>query len=345
MIDAWLSKNGRTPGSLNAVERLCYTGTRGMGALEFFPEIGIDPTADEALKVDELSKLASDILNQREGLRTSIHSSSFEHLISVGTSAGGARAKAVIAINKKTGEVRSGQIDAGKDYEHWLIKFDRIKNNRDKEDVDDHQHTVTEYAYYQMAILAGIDMSECKILSQSGEHFLTKRFDRTADGGKLHMLSLAGMAHYDYNIAGEHSYEEIADIIRRIGCDYHDIRQLYRRMVFNHKAKNYDDHVKNISFLMQRDGTWSLAPAYDITFSYNPAGAWTSRHQMTVNGKMAGIDDNDLIASGKNIGISASDMRNDIERIENAIEKWTDIATSVGLREERAAQIKDCFEK
>ncbi len=339
LIDAWLISHSRPAGSMNSVERLCYTGTRGMGALEFFPEIKSGSSTDDILAVDELAQLASQILSQREEIHVSKEEKSFENLISVGTSAGGARAKAVIAINSKTGEVRSGQIDAGKDYEYYLIKFDRISNNKDKEEVDDVQHTLIEYAYYLMASAAGIEMSESRILSKQGDHFLTKRFDRTTDGDKIHMLSLAGMAHFDFNRSGERGYEEVATILRKLDCDYHDFQQLFRRMLFNHYAKNYDDHVKNISFLMQRDGRWSLAPAYDISYAFNPGGAWTSKHQMTINGKQAGIDKNDLIAAGKNMGITVSDINDDFDLINSAVSDWLKYAGKAGIREEQAEAI------
>lgn len=340
VISAWLEKNNRDAGSMSATERLCYTGKRGMGALEYIPELPINASASLHVEVDELTKLASEILESRKNISARIDDSSMKQIISVGTSAGGARAKAVIAINETTGEIKSGQVDAGNGYTYWLIKFDRVKNNRDKEDEDDHEHTRIEYAYYKMAIDAGIEMKESRLFEKEGAyHFLTKRFDRSDEGDKYHMLSLAGMAHYDYNIAGENSYEDVSGILRKLELGHEAQRQLFVRMVFNVMAKNHDDHVKNISFLMDRTGQWSLSPAYDITYAYNPGGAWTGSHQMRINGKRDGIDHSDLTAAGKVFGLSDAEINSAIDRVMCSIEKWKEYAEAAKVSESNAERI------
>jgi serine/threonine-protein kinase HipA len=304
LIDAWLARQGRASDSFNAIERLCYTGSRGMGGLEFVPATGPKSTRDTALQVDRLVKLASEILTHRDHLQTNFTegdtAEAMADILRVGTSAGGARAKAVIAWNPQTNEVRSGQTGVGKGFEHWLIKFDGVSNNRDKELADPQGYGVIEYAYSKMAADCGITMSECRLFEEGGRrHFMTRRFDRLADGGKLHMQSLAAMAHLDFNQAGAHSYEQAFDVMRRLDLPNGASVELFRRMVFNVIARNQDDHTKNIAFLMDRDGNWFLAPAFDMTYNYQPNGQWTSSHQMTINGKRDNFTLDDFIECGK----------------------------------------------
>src|SRR6056297_1613245 len=261
LIDAWLARQGRGPTSMNAVERLCYTGKRGMGALEFRPRLGPRAARSTRLEVDALVELASEVLADRDGLRQAFGEDTSEKaladILRVGTSAGGARAKAVIAWNPETNEVRSGQVDADPGFEHWLIKFDGVSGNRDRELNDPQGYCAIEYAYYRMALAAGIDMSECRLFEENGRaHFMTRRFDRTADGGKLHMQSLGGLAHLDYNLPGAHSYEQVLQVMRRLGMPRTDLAEQARRAMFNVAARNQDDHVKNIAFLMDRRGRW-----------------------------------------------------------------------------------------
>jgi serine/threonine-protein kinase HipA len=290
LIDAWLARQGRRPESFNAVERLCYTGRRGMGALEFAPNLGPRQTRSKEIEIDALVELASEVLTQRENLAASFADPAREEalrdILSVSTSAGGARAKAVIAWNPLTNEVRSGQVDAGPRFQYWLLKFDGVSGNKDKELEDPQGYGAIELAYYEMARAAGIVMSECRLLEEGGRrHFMTRRFDREADGGKRHMQSLGALAHYDFNQAGAYSYEQALGAIRTLGLAMHAVEQQYRRMVFNIVARNQDDHVKNIAFLMNRDGSWELAPAFDVTYAYQPSGRWTNMHQMSLNGK------------------------------------------------------------
>ena len=249
LINAWLAAQGRTPDSFNAVERLCYTGNRGMGALEFVPATGPTREHSEQVQVAELVKLASDVLMDRNKLHTSFddehNRQALRHILQVGTSAGGARAKAVIAWHPDTDQVRSGQVDAGAGFEYWLLKFDGVAGNKDKELEDPQGYGAIEYAYYRMAQDAGIAMNECRLLEENGRrHFMTKRFDRLDGGDKLHMQSLGAMAHFDFNMAGAYSYEQALLVIRQLGLPMETIEEQFRRMTFNVMARNQDDHVK-----------------------------------------------------------------------------------------------------
>ena len=254
LIDAWLATQGRTPDDFNPVERLCYTGPRGMGALEFVPSIGPKPQPAKKIEIDALVKLASEVLSHRKNLKTTFASASrksaLNDILRVGTSAGGARAKAVIAWNRETNEVRSGQIAAGKGFDYWLLKFDGVTGNKDKELEDPKGYGVIEYAYYLMAKAAGVTMSECRLLEEGGRrHFMTRRFDRLDGGEKLHMQSLCALAHFDFNNAGAYSYEQALLVIRQLNLPMEAVEEQFRRMVFNIIARNRDDHVKNIAFL------------------------------------------------------------------------------------------------
>lgn len=335
LIKAWLTRQGRGGDSLNAVEQLCYTGKRGMGALEYEPAIFDGADSSEELNVGELVKLASDILKNRNDMIFKENSHVMEQIIKVGTSAGGARAKAIVAWNRDTGEIRSGQIDAGDGFEYWLIKFDGIEGNRDKEEEDRPHYTQIEYAYYLMAKAAGIDMSECMLYEECGrQHFMTRRFDRTVDTGeKIHMQTLGSMAHFDYNSPGAYGYEQAADIMRRLEMGQAEIEQLFRRMVFNVASRNQDDHVKNISFLMDKKGVWSLSPAYDVTYAFNPGGMWTGSHQMTVNGKRKDIGREDLLDCAGHMNISKYRAGIIIAEVSEAVHEWPGFAMNAGLGE------------
>lgn len=255
LIDAWLATQGRMPESFSAVERLCYTGSRGMGALEFAPVLGPRPRKASKIKIDALVRLASEVLTHRNDLMGHFHEEgkgrALQDILRVGTSAGGARAKAVIAWNRETNEVRSGQIAAGDGFDYWLLKFDGVAGNKDKEQEDPKGYGAIEFAYHLMAKAAGIEMSECRLLEENNRrHFMTRRFDRLPGGAKLHMQSLAALAHYDFNQAGAYAYERALFAIRRLGLPMAAVEEQFRRMVFNIVARNQDDHVKNIAFLM-----------------------------------------------------------------------------------------------
>lgn len=345
VIDAWLQSHGRSPESFNPVERLCYTGSRGMGALEYVPAYGPSATESDSIQIDQLVQLASDILRSRKDMHIEIGPTAMQQIIKVGSSAGGARAKAVIAWNEETGDIRSGQIETTKGYGYWLIKFDGVSKNGDNEGDDAPQHTRIEYAYHLMAKDAGIIMNECRIYEENGRyHFMTRRFDRDIKtGAKFHMLSLGGLAHFDFNLPGAYSYEQAARVMRQIKISNTEISQFYRRMVFNVLARNQDDHVKNISFLMDRFGRWSLAPAYDVTYAYNPDGMWTGRHQMSINGKRDLFTRADLLEAAKNMGIKKAEAEQIIETVQSSLKKWDDFAEKAKLRENVVYRISEQF--
>ncbi|MCQ2463749.1 MAG: type II toxin-antitoxin system HipA family toxin, partial [Clostridia bacterium] len=294
VINRYLEGIGKSGEELSAIEKLCYTGKRGMGALEYMPA-QLLPVSDGNADIDALASLAEEILSNKKKLSVSADSNLIANLIESGSSVGGARAKTLIAWNPKTNEIKSGQIETDHDFEYWLLKFGNIKNNRDKDaSADKPEYTKVEYAYYLMAKAAGIQMSECRLHKENGvSHFMTKRFDRKC-GEKLHMQSLGAIAHMDFNNPRTNSYEEAFAVMRKMNLTYSEMVEFYRRMIFNELARNFDDHVKNISFLMDKKGTWTLAPAYDITFSYNPGSVWVSSHQMLINGKVNNIGREDL---------------------------------------------------
>lgn len=332
LIDAWLASQGRAPESFDAVERLCYVGRRGMGALEFEPVIGPRATGSQRVDVEALVRLASRVLTQRGDFQASLNHEGLRDILRVGTSAGGARAKAVIAWNRRTGEVRSGQLDVEPGFEHWLLKFDGVSGNRDRELADPQGYGQVEYAYYLMALDAGITMSECRLLEEGGRHhFMTRRFDRTPDGDRLHMQSLCALAHYDYNAAGAYSYEQALQLIRRLGLPMADIEQQFRRMAFNIVARNQDDHTKNIAFLMDRAGRWSLAPAFDLTYSYNPDGAWTSSHQMTLNGRQDGFTREDFRACARLAAMKRGRADRILDEVVETVVRWSGFADRAGV--------------
>lgn len=331
LINAWLATQGRQPNSFNAVERLCYTGARGMGALEFNPTSG--PPAKQAtrIQIDRLVELASDVLTQRNNFNASFNAENQEDalrdILRVGTSAGGARAKAVIAWNPTSDEVRSGQIKTGTGFEYWLLKFDGVSGNKDKELEDPKGYGAIEYAYAKMATAAGITMNECRLFEENGRrHFMTKRFDRLTGGEKLHMQSLGALAHFDFNLAGAYSYEQALLVIRQLNLPMSDVEEQFRRMTFNIIARNQDDHVKNIAFLMDKSGRWSLSPAFDITYSYQPTGKWTSSHQMSLNGKRDNFTLDDFCACAKAASMKRGRAEAIIDEIRSVVSRWPEYA-------------------
>lgn len=336
LIDAWLASQGRQPGSFNAVERLCYTGERGMGALEFAPAIGPRAKQTTHIEVSTLVELASEVLTHRNDLQASFAAEGREEalrdILRVGTSAGGARAKAVIAWHPETNEVRSGQVQAGKGFEYWLLKFDGVSGNKDKELEDPKGYGLIEYAYYLMALDCGIDMSECRLFKENGRsHFMTRRFDRLATGEKLHMQSLCALAHYDFNMAGAYSYEQALLAMRKVELPMQAIEQLFRRMAFNIVARNQDDHVKNIAFLMNKAGEWSLSPAFDMTYSFNPAGAWTASHQMTMNGKRDHFTLEDFNACARTASMKRGRAAKILAEVQATVAEWPSFAETAGV--------------
>jgi len=345
LIDAWLATQGRTAASFSAVERLCYTGARGMGALEFAPTLGPTPRKATKIEIDALVRLAGEVLTHRADLQGHFHATGKEKMLRdilrVGTSAGGARAKAVIAWNRETNEVRSGQIAAGDGFNYWLLKFDGVAGNKDKELEDPKGYGAIEYAYHLMAKAAGITMTECRLLEENGRrHFMTRRFDRLAQGEKLHLQSLCALAHFDFNQAGAYAYEQALLTILQLKLPMAAVEEQFRRMVFNIVARNQDDHVKNIAFLMNKQGEWSLAPAFDVTSSYNPAGAWTATHQMTLNGKRDGFAMADFEACAKAASMKRGRAATILEEVRAAVNRWPEFATAAKLSNEWRDKIK-----
>ena len=333
VIDAWLQREGRSKDTFTPVDQLLYIGTRGMGALEY------RPPAERAEKsvvvdVDALADLAAAVLSHRRDLRAVLDDEGVVDLFRVGTSAGGARAKALIAWNRTTGEVRSGQVDAPVGFEPWLLKFDGV-GSHDTELTDPRGFGAVEYAYHFMALAAGITMTECRTMTDSSGrvHFMTRRFDRTVDGDKLHTQTLAGMAHFDFNRAGRYGYEDALAVCRQLNLSHSDIDQMFRRMVFNLVARNQDDHPKNISFAMNKTGEWRLAPAYDVMWAYNPSGEWTALHQMTVNAKTDNFDFDDVRKVAVSAGID--DAESVLTEVLHAVGGWHHHAAAAGVSAEQ----------
>lgn len=344
LIDAWLASQGRILTSFTPVERLCYIGQRGMGALEFAPVIGLRSSKSKTLDLAALVELASKVLTQREAFVASLsgpEAETMQDILRVGTSAGGARAKALIAWNPTTNEVRSGQVTAGPGFTYWLLKFDGVSNNKDKEFADPKGFGLIEYGYYLMATDAGVEMTGCRILSENGRHhFMTKRFDRTDDGAKIHMQSLCGLAHLDFNRPDLYSYEQALQVISQLGLGAPSLEQQFRRICFNVVARNQDDHVKNIAFLMDKSGTWSLSPAFDVAYSYNPSGIWTSQHQMSMNGKRDHFIIDDFVACGEKAMLRRARSLEILDEVMSSVGKWTTFAEQAGIPSDTTAAIQ-----
>ncbi|MBE9549643.1 MAG: type II toxin-antitoxin system HipA family toxin [Proteobacteria bacterium] len=340
IVNAWLARQGRSPDDFSIIERLCYTGTRAMGALTFKPAVTEHLNQPVNVEISELITLIQDVMSHRNSLNTTLSENelitqeALLDILRIGTSAGGARAKAVIAYNEKTGKVLSGQADAPKGFEHWLLKFDGVS---DIEFGRSSGFGRIEYAYYKMATAAGITMTQCRLLEENGRaHFMTQRFDRVA-GDKLHMQSLCAIAHYDFNLAGAYGYEQALMTMRSLKLSKREQLQLYRRMVFNVIARNQDDHTKNIAFLMNSQGEWSLSPAYDMTHSYKPGEGWTQTHQMSINGKRDHFTRQDLIDVAQ-----SNDLKNPEKVIADviaAVEQWSTFAVDAGVDEQKITVI------
>ena len=348
LINAWLAEQGRTPESFNPVERLCYVGTRGMGALEFKPALMSSNRRARKVEVANLVRLANLVLNEKASLEGVLEGkndlAAIDDILRVGTSAGGARAKAILAWNQTTGEFRHGQIDAGDGFEHWLMKFDGIDNNRDKEEPDPQGFGLIEYGYYLMATAAGIEMTPCRLHHEGGRsHFMTRRFDRPVDENgvtqKLHMQSLCALQHYDFNDPRGYSYEQAILTIRELGLGAPALEQQFLRAIFNIIARNQDDHVKNIAFLMDQAGEWTLSPAFDVNYSYNPSGDWTGQHQMSLNGKRDGFEMDDLLAFAENASIKPAKAKALISNVSEVVSNWPHYAQDAGVDDQTIRKI------
>lgn len=344
LIDDWLRQQGRSPVDFSPLERLCYIGNRGMGALEFRPALRDRNSKSERVEVDRLVELASAALARREGLAVGLGSEEeLSEILRVGTSAGGARAKAVVAINPPTGEVRSGQAQAPSGFEHWLMKFDGVTSSFDGVR-DPPGYGRIEYAYHLMARQAGITMAECRLFEEGGRaHFMTRRFDRPDGGGKRHFASLFGLAHLAYAAPGGHghAYEDYFAVIEKLNLAPAAKLEGYRRMVFNVLGCNRDDHSKNFGFLLTEAGQWELAPAYDLCYAYNPApGKWTATQQMSVAGKRVGITRQDFIATGRACGVATVPKLNAIiDQVTDALGQWEPCGAQAGVSADNTAKI------
>ncbi len=325
VMDAWFSSQGLALGDITALDRLCYLGTRAMGALEFEPQLTAQDQ-NRTIEIDKLVQLSQEILTKR--LEFKAYIDDLSPLLQIGSSAGGARPKAIVAINPKTGELRSGQI-AQTNYEQWLIKLDSLEPSA---------YTNIEYAYHLMALDCGIEMMESKLLEEQGRsHFLTKRFDRSSCGEKLHMQTLCALAHLDYSEARVHSYEILFRIANLLALTAEDHEQIFRRMVFNVLAKNCDDHTKNFSFLLDKDAKWRLAPAYDLTYAYNPNNYWLREHNMLINGKSNNINAEDLLSYANKFHIK--NAKQVIAEIGTVIKDFKHYAKKAGIPKEQTIQI------
>jgi len=311
LINAWLAQQGRPTNSLNPVEILCFIGKRGMGALEFEPAEPQAGAASTNIEMNHLVHIAQEIMLGRKEFQTNLSADeqkALAQILKIGTSAGGARAKALIAFNAQTGEVRSGQAEAPKGFTHWLIKFDGVVDEQlslgDGPLGTSNGYGRVEMAYYKMALASGIDMMESRLLEEHGRaHFMTKRFDRILDQGKLHVQSFCGMQHVDFTEINAYSYEQLFQTMRMLRLSYPEAEQLFRRMVFNVLARNCDDHTKNFAFTMNQTGEWHLSPAYDICHAYRPGSPWVSRQSLSVNGERDQISHQDLLAVAKSMNI------------------------------------------
>lgn len=343
VINAWLERQGRKPNSLNPVEKLCYLGKRGMGALEFFPTIG-PKNLDKAVEVEvsNLLKLAQDVLIARTGLDTHINCKPKEEamldILRVGFSAGGMVPKAVIAINEE-GHVLSGQSDVPNGYEHWILKFDGVSADQHGRFGRSKDDCRIEYAYYLMAKEVGIDMSECQLLEENGRaHFMTKRFDRIGNE-KIHVLNLAGAGHLGWNPPGSVSYESLFQVMRSFNLPYPQQEQQYKRMIFNAVTRNVDDHVKNHAFTMNRQGSWQLAPAFDLTFSVNELDPLGEMHKLTINGRQDDFRFEDFKLLADSIGINKPVQL--INNILDVTKNWPEFAKQAGVSPEKVSYIDD----
>jgi serine/threonine-protein kinase HipA len=325
LINAWLARVGRPADSMNPVEMLCFIGQRGMGALEFEPVEPKGKNTSTKLEVDSLVEISEAILSGRTDFHTDLSRDDEKGLLDIlkiGTSAGGARAKALIAYNPKTGEVRSGQAEAPKGFTQWLIKFDGV---HDAQFGTSRDYGRVEMAYHLMAVACGIEMTECRLLEEHGRaHFMTRRFDRVPDQGKIHVQTFCAIQHFDFNQVGSYSYEQLFQTMRTLRLDYPQAEQLYRRMVFNVLARNCDDHTKNFAFTMDKNGQWALAPAYDVCHAYRPDSPWVSQQSLSVNGKRQGIDRKDLLEVARQMTIKKPD--DIIRQIVDVLKSWPDYA-------------------
>lgn len=338
LINIWLARNGRPENSLNPVELLCFIGNRGMGALEFEPSVLPFNKTSSSLELSSLIETTMQLLENKKDFETHTHQEMQDVLLDVlkmGASAGGARPKAIIAYNEKTGAIRSGQILQNTDYEHWLIKFDGVN---DTQFGISYGYGRVEMAYYKMATDAGIQMMESRLIEEDGRaHFMTKRFDRKNGNEKLHTQTFCAIQHYDFNRITSYSYEQLFQTMRLLKLSYAEAEQMYKRMVFNVFSRNCDDHTKNFSFLMNKKGQWNLAPAYDICHAYRPDSKWVSQHNLSINGKRKDFTKEDLLTIAKQNSIR--NPQSIIDEVFTVVTKWKEYAITYKVEENLAKAI------
>jgi len=344
LIDIWLAQQGRPEKSMNPVEQLCFIGSRGMGALEFEPSQLKEKQNTFKVEVESLVDLARKMLNNRNDFNVNVkgdQETAMKQIITIGTSAGGARPKAVIAYNKKTGEIRSGQSKVPNGFEHWLIKLDGVS---DIQLGDTQGYGRVEMAYYLMAKACGINMMPCELLDENGRaHFMTKRFDRSEGNIKHHIQTFCAIKHFDYNEVNSFSYEQLFQTMRELRLSYQEAEEMFRRMVFNVLSRNCDDHTKNFSFLLKQNGKWELAPAYDICHAYKPDSIWVSQHALSINGKRKNITLDDFLTIGKSMNIkNAKDI---IKQVRESVSEWDKFANQVGVDAAKKMAIKETLKK
>jgi len=342
LINQWLVKQNRPANSINPVETLCFIGKRAMGALEFEPSEPKITGHSIKLEMNELIDITSKILSGRQAFLTNLQpdqEKALQAILKIGTSAGGARAKALIEFNKETKEIRSGQANAPKGFDHYLIKFDGIE---DEQFGTSRGYGRVEMAYYKMAVDAGIEMMESELLEENGRaHFMTKRFDRVQGKGKIHVQSFCAMRHYDFKDIDIYSYEDLFETMRLLVLPYPQAEQLFRRMVFNVIARNCDDHTRNFAFTMDKSGEWSLSPAFDVCHAYRPSSTWVSQHCLSVNGKRNNIERADLLEVARKMNIKgASEI---IDQVDQVIGKWKKYADDLKVDPELREAIKSTF--
>jgi len=328
LFDKWLTLTGNV--SSNSIESLCFMGKRCMGALEFEPAITKQSDGNSQIEMQSLINVAKEALNEKSNFKTDLsdnQKTAIAEILRLGTSAGGQRAKAIIAYNKATGEIRSGQVDAPAGFDHYIIKLDGVSSTLELKETENYGRL--EYSFSELAKLCNIQMTECSLIEENGRaHFMTKRFDRNS-GKKIHLQTLCGIAHYDYRLFHAYSYEQAFSVMRTLRLSYEEAQEMFKRMVFNIVIRNNDDHTKNISFLMDEDGKWRLSPAYDIGYAFNPNGKWTSHHQMSINGKFDEITKIDLLECAYKNNIKNAQQI--IGEVCDAASKWDKIAQECGI--------------
>ncbi len=340
LINVWLAQNGRPANSMNPVEQLCFIGSRGMGALEFEPSRMTPSIQSFDLELKSLVETAQKMVFNRGNFEVNLkddEKKALVEILKIGTSAGGARPKAVIAYNSKTGEIRSGQTLAPKDFEHWLIKLDGVS---DAQFGSSHGFGRVEYAYYLMAADCGIEMMECKLLEENERaHFMTKRFDRDGNATKHHIQTWCGIQHFDYNNLYGYSYEQLFQTMRILRLTYPEAEQLFRRMVFNVMATNYDDHTKNFAFRLKENEKWELAPAYDVCYAYDPSNVWVNQHTLSINGKHKNITRADLMKLAIDNNIKNAEAI--IDHVKATVKTWEDYANEVSVTDQLKTTIQN----